>query len=554
MNNLPSTEAADASVRTAPLDATMSRLTIRLAAFALGTWLLLPPLLWAAVVTLMEPSLTVRAMEGWSGVAWVSLASAAVAFALWVGVLRSPMQRLRQTEHHVRVLDKRDPLTGLPNREGLLLALRRSLQRWQGTSRQVGVLLIDVDRFHAVNNAFGASAGDQLLRSVASRVRTVVRSSDVVARLGGDRFAVKVEGVSGIQALQVMARNLLRALEPAHMIHGHPVVATTSVGAAVGPEHADNADTLLQCAEVAARVVKARGGAGFSSFEPAMLADEQSRIDLEQRLRRALQGNEFALAFQPIMDGRGERIVAVEALMRWTDPTHGPVSPAAFIPVLERSGMIVDAGAWVLREACRQALSWIVGGTSSLVLSVNVSPSQFGDKRFLQTLEAVLAETGFPASRLQLEVTEGLLLEPTPETLHKIGAIVGLGVRLAVDDFGMGYSSLAYLKTFPLHTLKIDRLFVHDMASSERDAAIVRAIIDLGHGLGLKITAEGVETEEQRDALRTLGCDSLQGFLFSRPVGADAFRALLERPGAVAASQARPANWSPTMAGILGAG
>jgi len=468
-------------------------------------------------------------------------------------VLKHPMRALMQAERRMRILDKRDALTGLPNREGLRLALERALLRWNGTRRAVGVLVIDVDRFHIVNDSFGPAVGDQLLRSVASRIRAVVRDTDVVARLGADQFAVQVEGVSGIQALNVMARNLLRALEPAHAVGGRDTVATLSIGVAVSGEQANRADTLVQCAEVATRVAKTRGGARFCSFELAMQVDEHSRMDMERRLRKAISDGEFTLAFQPIMGRCGERVAAVEALMRWTDPLHGAVSPAQFIPVLEQTGLIVEAGSWVLRAACRQGLHWIVGGAPSLVLSVNVSPSQFAENRFVPTVEAILSETGFPATRLQLEVTEGLLLEPTPETLRKIGALKDLGVRLAVDDFGMGYSSLAYLKTFPLHTLKIDRMFVRDMAQHERDAAIVRAIIDLGHGLGLKITAEGVETVEQFHALQALGCDTLQGFLFSRPIGAEEFRALLSQPGKVARDQDLPVGWSPTMASILSA-
>ena len=534
-----------------PWDGSMAKVAVRLALFGLGALALLPPLLWSLAVALLgsahEP------IEGWAGVAWVGAGSAGLALGLWACVLKHPMRALMQAERRMRILDKRDALTGLPNREGLRLALERALVRWNGTRRAVGVLVIDVDRFHIVNDSFGPAVGDELLRSVASRIRAVVRDTDVVARLGADQFAVQVEGVSGIQALNVMARNLLRALEPAHTVGGRDTVATLSIGVAVSGEQANRADTLVQCAEVATRVAKTRGGARFCSFEPAMQVDEHSRMDMERRLRKALSDGEFTLAFQPIMGRCGERVAAVEALMRWTDPLHGAVSPAQFIPVLEQTGLIVEAGSWVLREACRQGLHWIVGGAPSLVLSVNVSPSQFAENRFVPTVEAILAETGFPATRLQLEVTEGLLLEPTPETLRKIGALKDLGVRLAVDDFGMGYSSLAYLKTFPLHTLKIDRMFVRDMAQHERDAAIVRAIIDLGHGLGLKITAEGVETAEQFQALQALGCDTLQGFLFSRPISAEEFRALLSQPGRVARDQDLPVGWSPTMAAILSA-
>ena len=278
----------------------------------------------------------------------------------------------------------------------------------------------------------------------------------------------------------------------------------------------------------------------------------QQRLALDLRLRHALQRGEFFLVYQPIVDADGSDIVAVEALLRWADPERGVVSPADFIPVLEQTGLIVEAGRWVLHEACRQGRAWLADGARELVLSVNVSPRQFAEPEFVDTVTAVLAATGFPAAQLQLEVTEGLLLEPSPQSLQKIDALVARGVRLAVDDFGMGYSSLAYLKRFPLHTLKIDRLFVRDLPLARRDAAIVRAIVDLGHGLGLQVTAEGVETADQFHELRRLGCDSMQGYLFARPASAAAMALMLARPGRVgeAADSAAP-GWSTTMAALL---
>jgi len=265
-----------------------------------------------------------------------------------------------------------------------------------------------------------------------------------------------------------------------------------------------------------------------------------------------LKNGEFALVFQPIMEAGSGRIAAVEALLRWADPTGKRlISPADFIPILEQTGLIVTVGSWVLREACRHGLSWLSGGTHSLVLSVNVSPRQFAEPNFVETVKSILDETGFPASRLQLEVTEGLLLDPTPESLRKMNALVHAGVRLAVDDFGMGYSSLAYLKSLPLHTLKIDLMFVRDIAVRERDATIVRAIVDLGHGLGLHVTAEGVETEAQSTLLQELGVDSLQGYLFSRPIDPEAMRAMLVERGTAGPDAEPPWNWSSTMAAVL---
>ena len=526
-----------------PIDRLLAKATLRLVATSLAGLALLPPLLWSVAVIVVERHVRIGHKVGspaaglewfaWWSVALVAAVSVAIGLALWLAVFQRPVRALRQAERKLRVFTKRDPLTGLPNRDGLRFAMERSLAQWRGTQRTVGVLVIDVDRFRLINDSLGPKAGDALLRNVASRIRAVVRDTDVVARLGADQFAVQIEGSSGMQALSVMARNLLRAFEPAHNVGGSDTVTTLSIGIALQGEHADNPDALLNCAEVAMRAAKADGGARSRCFESTMRVDDDQRLDLERQLRRALRDAEFMLFYQPIMGASGERIVGAEALLRWAHPQRGTVSPAEFIPVLEQTGLIVNVGAWVLREACRQGSKWIAAGARPLLVSVNVSPRQFAEANFLATVKSTLAETRFPATRLQLEVTEGLLLDPKPETLQKIGALVECGVSLAIDDFGMGYSSLAFLKTFPLHTWKIDRLFVNDIARPARDAAIVRAIIDLGHGLGLRVTAEGVETAEQFEVLRKLGCDTLQGYLFSRPVPAAQFQALLERPSAL---------------------
>lgn len=483
--------------------------------------------------------------------ALVALASGALAWALWLGALGRPVRALGQTERRLRSVASRDVLTGLLNREGLRLRMGRALERCRGSSRAVGVLLIDLDRFRLVNDSLGQPAGDQLLRGVADRIRAMTRDRDAVARLGADQFVVQVEGVCGIQALTVMARNLLRAFEPAYALGGDDTTATLSIGIAVAGEHADTVDQLLRCADTAMRAAKAEGGGRFRSYDPAMQGDDAMRLDIDRRLRCALQADEFFLVFQPIVDADGERVVGVEALLRWADPARGVVQPAEFIPMLEQTGLIVPVGRWVLREACRRGAAWMAAGARGLVLSVNVSPRQFAEADYIESVTAVLAETGFPPTRLQLEVTEGLLLDPTPQSLHKIEMLAEAGVRLVVDDFGMGYSSLAYLKRFRLHGLKIDRMFVRDIALHRRDAAIARAIVDLGHGLGLHVTAEGVESVEQVDELRRIGCDAMQGFLFARPVGADEIQAMLATRAVGAGDDDPVPGWSTTMAALL---
>ena len=482
----------------------------------------------------------------------VALISSMLALGLWSGVFNPRVRAMRLAERRLRSISKRDTLTGLLNRDGLRITLERAIRRRRGPRSHVGVMLIDLDRFHLVNNSLGQPAGDALLCSVAARIRAAVRDSDVVARVGADQFAVQAEGLSGTPALAVMAVNLLRAFESPCLVGGQEMAATLSIGIAMAGDEAAGVDPLLKCAEVAMRAAKAGGGGSFRSFEANMRVDDDARLAMHRRLRSALDKGEFALVFQPIVEAGSGRITAVEALLRWADPTQkGLVSPAEFIPVLEQTGLIVAVGDWVLRNACRHGLSWLSGGNHSLVLSVNVSPRQFAEANFVETVTSILEETGFPADRLQLEVTEGLLLEPTAESLRKINALVDAGIRLAVDDFGMGYSSLAYLKSLPLHTLKIDRMFVRDIFERKRDATIVRAIVDLGHGLGLHVTAEGVETEEQSKVLQELGVDSLQGYLFARPVGPDAIRALLAERGTAGAEDEPPMNWSSTMAALL---
>ena len=281
-------------------------------------------------------------------------------------------------------------------------------------------------------------------------------------------------------------------------------------------------------------------------FKPFKAANNcEHLLDMDLRLRRAMQADEFFLVYQPIADMRAGRISGVEALIRWKDPERGVVSPADFIPVLEQTGLIVRAGHWVMERACRDAARWRADGATDLSLSVNVSPRQFAEPDFVESVVGVLAAARFPATKLQIEVTEGLLLEPSDATLTKLEALADLGIRIAVDDFGMGYSSLAYLKRFRLHSLKIDRMFLHEVPLQARDAAILRAIIDLGHGLGLNVTAEGVETAEQFHELRRLGCDSAQGFLLARPMVEEKMAALLAQT-----EGAEP--WTETSSGALG--
>jgi len=470
-----------------------------------------------------------------------ALVSTAAVVVLWRRALRQPLDTLQRAEALLGTLSRRDALTGLHNRNGLRVRLARALERSHATRRAISVLLIDVDRFRVINQSLGQSAGDELLCAVSDRIRSVTRMDDVVARLGGDQFAVLVEGAAQAQAAQAMARNLLRAFEPPHLLNGHEMVVTLSIGIALAGDMAQGVDELLTCGETAVRAAKAAGGGRSCLYEAAMQTHDEEQITVERQLRQALLEQQFFLVYQPIAELGNGRIVGVEALVRWNHPTRGVVAPAEFVPLLERNGLIVPAGRWVLEKACRQVASWIAGGAHDITLSVNVSPRQFAESDFVDSVQAVLAKTRVPAQRLRLEVTEGLLLDPSSQTLAKLDALAASGIKIAVDDFGMGYSSLAYLKRFRLNALKIDRMFVHDMTRQPQDAAIVRAIIDLGHGLGLHVTAEGVETAEQFHHLRQLGCDWVQGHLIAQPLSDADMGTLL--------SPAHSPSWHETRSG-----
>jgi diguanylate cyclase (GGDEF)-like protein len=464
---------------------------------------------------------------------WIALLGCGLALAGWrLGIDRA-VAWLGHAETRMRSQASLDGLTGLLNREGLRRRLQRALDRHAADNMSIGLLLIDLDRFGLINETLGQASGDALLRSVADRIRAVTRSGDGLARLGGDQFAVHVDTLAGTEALHAMGRNLLRAFEAPHLIEGREIVATFSIGVAVARSDGGSVDGLLHQASLGVRSAKKQGGNRLCTYESgSMIDDGAHRMDLEQRLRGALGAGQFFVVYQPIVDAQSERLGTVEALLRWQDPDRGTISPVEFIPALEQTGLIVAVGRWVLREACLQAARW--PGGVPMNVSVNLSPMQFAEPDFLPMVAGVLRETGLPPQRLQLEVTEGLLLDPTPLVLRKINALAELGVRLAIDDFGMGYSSLIYLKRFRLHTLKIDRMFVRDITELPEDRTIVQAIIDLGHGLGMRVTAEGVETRAQAVALREMGCDSLQGYLFGRPASVEA---LLSGPGRMAAGE-----------------
>ncbi len=472
------------------------------------------------------------------------------ALACWVVLSRRPARAALPTQRSVRAYGMSDPLTGLLNRAGLDRQLEKGLSRLQaGKPLGLGIVLVDLDRFHFINESFGAGTGDALLREVARRILSILRDGDVAARLSGDQFVIASATVTGADAAVVIARNLQRVLDPAYAMDGEELSVSAAIGIALAGPSGESPNDLLAAAQAAMRQAKSSGGRRYRVFEPSMLINRQRELSLEAALRRAMPAGEFSLVYQPIVRAGQQEIRAVEALLRWNSPHQGNVPPAEFIPILEQCGLIVDVGNWVLREAARRVHSWMQRGAPPITVSVNVSPLQFADPDFVPKTLNTLLTVGLDPKLLQLEVTEGLLLDPSAETLSKLDTLANAGIRLAVDDFGMGYSSLAYLKRFRLHALKIDRMFVKDVMEVNRDAAVVKAIIDLAHALDLSATAEGVETADQAQLLQSFGCDMLQGYWFAMPMSEGAcFERIV---GSADAAAPRFNDWSTTLCASL---
>ncbi|WP_232631401.1 putative bifunctional diguanylate cyclase/phosphodiesterase [Methylobacterium sp. Leaf118] len=407
-----------------------------------------------------------------------------------------------------------EPLTGLCNRIGLHERLDAALAESARTGTPLAVLMLDLDRFKAINDTLGHPVGDALLCKVAERLRRAVRKDDVVARLGGDEFAILQAGAAQPQAAVALAARLVDLVGRTYVIDGHMLNVGLSVGVALAPADGASADDLLKHADLALYRAKAEGRATYRFFEPAMNAQMQARRSLEVDLRRALALKQFALVFQPQFQIETGQVVGFEALLRWNHPERGPVSPALFIPLAEEIGVIVAIGEWALRTACREAASW----PQPASIAVNLSPVQFRGGKLVETVTHVLAQTGLDPTRLELEITEGALLDNTDSVIAVLNGLRRLGVRISMDDFGTGYSSLSYLQKFPFDKIKIDQSFVRGMAGNAECGAIVRAIARLGASLGMRTTAEGVETSDQLAAVRAEGCTEVQGYLTGRPM------------------------------------
>lgn len=428
----------------------------------------------------------------------------------------------RRAEAEVVHMARHDALTDLPNRVLLGEGISRALSRARRRDGAVAVLCLDLDRFKAVNDTLGHPVGDALLRTVADRLRAAVRDGDMVARLGGDEFAVVQGELGQPEGAGALAQRLVEVLGEPCNVEGHHIVVGASVGIAIAPGDGEQADDLLKKADMALYRAKADGRGTYRFFELGMDARLQARRLLELDLRKALAGGEFELHYQPLVETLSGTIAGFEALLRWQHPTRGMVPPSDFIPLAEEIGLIAPLGEWVLRQACAAAASW----PRHVKIAVNLSAVQFRGDGLVPTVVAALSGAGLAPERLELEITESVLLQHGEATLGKLQELRALGVRIAMDDFGTGYSSLGYLRSFPFDRIKVDRSFVAGLATSADCQAIVRAVTGLGTSLGMATTAEGVETAEQLDQLRAEGCDEVQGYFLGRPMPAGQIAAL----------------------------
>ncbi|HWZ62648.1 MAG TPA: EAL domain-containing protein [Steroidobacteraceae bacterium] len=435
-----------------------------------------------------------------------------------------------RAQAHIHRLAYFDALTGLPNREWIGEYLGRSLDAAAQRERGVALLFVDLDQFKRINDTLGHETGDALLRQVAARLGSALAYAGAdaqLARVGGDEFIVVLTGRAGVTEAEQAAQRLQAALTAPFVQGGYEFVVTPSIGIALYPEHGTDVQTLRKNADLAMYEAKAGGRNQFRLYTSAIDARAMQRLSLEMELRRAFDERRLEVYYQPQYEATSLKLTGAEALLRWFHPQRGQISTADFIAVAEETGLIGDIGRWTFEQVCRDLTAWRAAGLIVPAISVNVSGRDFMRQDVLLRLSRVLEEARLPASLFELELTEGVLMQDVESGQRSLAALKEFGFALAVDDFGTGYCSLNYLKRFPLDTLKVDRAFVNDITADVDDAAIVRAIVGLGHNLNLKIVAEGVETLEQLQFLRATGCDLIQGFLMSRAVQAGAFAQLL---------------------------
>jgi diguanylate cyclase (GGDEF)-like protein/PAS domain S-box-containing protein len=452
-----------------------------------------------------------------------------------VGVIGSQIGQFlerKQAEERIEYLATHDGLTGLPNRVMFSQLLSLAIQSARRYDRRFAVLFMDLDRFKFVNDTLGHEAGDKLLQEMSRRFKDVLRASDVVARLGGDEFVVLLQEANEPEQVATAARKLISAALRPVVVLDQECRVTASIGICLYPADGEDEQALMKNADIALYHAKEEGKNNFQFYSKDIKEHSIERLALETGLRRALERDEFSLHYQARLDLQTRSITGVEALLRWQHPELGMVPPAKFLPVAEETGVIVPIGRWVLKTACAQNVAWQREGLPPVCLAVNLSARQFGEPDLLDDVAAALRQSGMKAELLELELTESMVMQSAERAARVLGALKGLGVRIAIDDFGVGYSSLANIRRFPIDTLKVDRSFIRDLAGSAENRAITEAIIAMGKTLSLTVVAEGVETSEQQSYLRSHACDALQGYYFSRPVPHEQFASFLRNHAA----------------------
>jgi diguanylate cyclase (GGDEF)-like protein len=454
-----------------------------------------------------------------------------------LGLVRDISERKR-TEEQIRRLAYCDSLTGIPNRQAFLETLERELQRSKIGNKKFAVLFMDLDAFKRINDTLGHNVGDHLLRIVSDRLRETIRPSDLVsrsdqshnlARLGGDEFTILIPDLDRVENALNVAHRVKDAMRRPFLIDGHEIFVTASIGISLFPEDGDDCDSLLKYADTAMYHAKNCGKNNAKLYSSSLTMQIMSHVKLEVGLRKALKNDELYLLYQPQIDVRSSQIVGVEALVRWRHPERGLVSPNEFIPLAEETGLIVPIGEWVLRTACIQARQWQKTTRRMLRVAVNLSAKQFKDENLMQIVMSALNDTGLDPRLLELELTEGTLMDDARATMSTLEQLRSIGVYLSIDDFGTGYSSMNYLKRFDVRALKIDKSFICGLPQDSENAAITRAIIAMAHGLKMVVVAEGVETDEQLVMLEEYGCDLVQGFYLGHPSPQDAISDMLQK-------------------------
>ncbi|MHC4263403.1 MAG: putative bifunctional diguanylate cyclase/phosphodiesterase [Planctomycetota bacterium] len=444
----------------------------------------------------------------------LKLMSRLLAWALERAKLLTELRRAREVSRH---LAHHDTLTDLPNRQAFRARLRQEIANARRHGRQLAVMFLDLDRFKHINDTLGHAIGDQLLQEIGRRLSACIRETDLAARRGGDEFNVILSDIRRGQDAARVARKIQAALALPVRLDGAEFFSTASIGISVFPADGRDIETLVKHADIAMYEAKEAGGGTHRFFLPNMNERALERLELEQSLRLAIERDEFVLHYQPQIDVASGRIKGVEALVRWQHPDLGLIYPDEFIPVAEETGLIDALGAWVLTEACRQAVAWREAGTSLDSVAVNFSARQFQRQSSADVVRRALERSGLPPEALELEITESTIMQDAGVALETLTELRGLGVQVAIDDFGTGYSSLAYLKRFPITKLKIDKTFIRTLLIDPKDAAIAQAIVGMAHNLGMRACAEGVETLKQLDFLRETGCDDVQGYAYCRP-------------------------------------